>query len=111
VRCDYIRKGKSEIFKYKYDIKASKNTIVRGYYNLTDTSISTNTYATGVGEIGFKSSLLKNNIYIFPEKIEAEKEIILHARNRNIVDLKIYEGDIVAEFRTNHPIYSIIHGY
>jgi hypothetical protein len=96
-----------ETFKLKFELYASEDLIIRGYYNLIDSIIPTNTFATGEGIIGYKSLLLKNRVFISPEKIMPGEEIVLKARNRNIVDIKVYKGDVVAEFRTNEPIYSI----
>lgn len=104
LHCQYLQKGTTnENYKFKFELRAAKTTTVKGYYNLTDSIILTNTFATGEGIIGYKALLLKNRVFISPEKIMAGEEIVLKARNRNIVDL----GNVLAEFRTNDPIYSL----
>ena len=107
VLCQSIKKRntKSEVFRFKFDLRASEDIVIRGYYNLIDSTIRTNTYATGKGIIGLKSSLQKNGVLISPEKILPGKEIILKARNRNIIDIKVHKNDVVAELRTSEPIY------
>ena len=62
-------------------------------------------YATDEGIIGNVSSVLKKGVFISQENIEIGTEIVLKARNTYIVDIKIYKNDVVAEFRTNKPLY------